>query len=299
MKARLEETGLAPGSKMLHCFEVDLPHFELFWHHHPEYELTYIAKGDGQRLVGDSMRPFTEGDLVLLGPHLPHSWISGPASKEPVKALVLHISPACLQWLTEFPGADSLQQLLQHSKQGIVFQEATNRAAWFMQALTRKQGLAQLSTLAQLMETLTERRYETLASALYRPPNRNTHAASRLNKTLQFLHEEFATSRANIATLAGLTHMSESAFCKFFKRHTGKTFSNYVNELRVAHACQLLAETDETIEQTAYASGFESLSYFNRVFLQIKGMQPSRYRSGHRAPTQRHGISGDLTAKPQ
>ena len=282
MKARLEQIGFTPGSKSLHCFELDLPFFELYWHHHPEYELTYIEQGFGRRLVGDSLLPFSAGDLIFSGPHLPHSWVSDPVSAEQVKATVLHISPAYLHALLDFPDTGALQQLLQYSKQGLIFSGSTDQVPYLMKFLVNKEGINRLSTLVQLIQVLTELPYQTLATAVYQLPQNNLLSVSRLNQALQLIHTSFTTPKATSATLAASLHMSESAFCKFFKRNTGKTLSSYVNELRIAHACRLLAETEETVEQTAFAAGFESLSYFNRVFLQKKGIQPTRYRKGYR-----------------
>ncbi|HMO32952.1 MAG TPA: AraC family transcriptional regulator [Lacibacter sp.] len=282
MKARLEQTGFVPGSKALFCFEINLPCFELFWHHHPEYELTYIEQGSGRRLAGDSLLPFTSGDLVFSGPHLPHSWVSDPVSTGQVKATVLHLSPAYLQTLLDYPGTGAFQQLLQSSRQGLVFSGHTDQVPYLMKALINAQALNQLSLLVQLLHILTELPFQPLASAVYQLPQGNLLAASRLNQALQLIHSSFTSSRVTSAVLADSLHMSESAFCKFFKRNTGKTLSSYVNELRIAQACRLLVETDQTVEQTAFASGFESLSYFNRVFLRKKEVQPTRYRKGYR-----------------
>jgi AraC-like DNA-binding protein len=105
---------------------------------------------------------------------------------------------------------------------------------------------------------------------------------TRLNKVLQWLHNCYTTPQAQISKAAALLHMQESAFCKFFKRHTGKAFTAYVNEMRIAHACRLLAETDDTIARIAYAAGYENLSYFNRSFLANKGIAPGKFRKGHR-----------------
>ena len=92
-----------------------------------------------------------------------------------------------------------------------------------------------------------------------------------------YINKDF-TTQLSIKKAASLIHLSESAFCKFFKKVSGKTFSDYVNEMRIAYACSLLTETDKTIGQIAYSSGFDSLTYFNRVFLRKKRMTPRAYK---------------------
>ena len=101
----------------------------------------------------------------------------------------------------------------------------------------------------------------------------------RIGKVFQYIHQHSADT-VSLGEMAALINLSESAFCKFFKRTTGKTFSDYLTDIRIGQACHLLSESDETISEVAYRSGFESLTYFNRVFLRKKGMRPREFRKG-------------------
>ncbi|MCU0374112.1 MAG: AraC family transcriptional regulator [Chitinophagaceae bacterium] len=267
---------------MLACFEVSQPRFDLYWHHHACYELTCIVQGKGRRLVADSQEPFEQGDLVLCGPFLPHSWVSEEANTAPARAWVLHFSTESLAALTPFADAYQIQSLVKQAAFGLCLPKADLAIVQLMQALYQLEGLAQLAHFVQLIHLLLPMQGKKLASANYHLPQQNTITESRLNVAMQYLQKKFTTPDASIAQVANLIHMSKSAFCKFFKRNTGITFSTYLNELRISYACKLLIETERNIEQVAVAAGFESTTYFNRVFLKTKGLQPAKFRMAYK-----------------
>jgi AraC-like DNA-binding protein len=282
MKPHQEKTALLNGHKMLACFEVSQPRFDLYWHHHACYELTCIVQGKGRRLVADSQEPFEQGDLVLCGPFLPHSWVSEEANTAPARAWVLHFSTESLAALTPFADAYQIQSLVKQAAFGLCLPKADLAIVQLMQALYQLEGLAQLAHFVQLIHLLLPMQGKKLASANYHLPQQNTITESRLNVAMQYLQKKFTTPDASIAQVANLIHMSKSAFCKFFKRNTGITFSTYLNELRISYACKLLIETERNIEQVAVAAGFESTTYFNRVFLKTKGLQPAKFRMAYK-----------------
>jgi AraC-like DNA-binding protein len=118
--------------------------------------------------------------------------------------------------------------------------------------------------------------FQYIASAQYKPI-KGTENQQRINQVFQYVQKEF-THQVSLEKAAALIHLSESAFCKFFKRTSGKTFSDYTNDIRIAHACYLLIETDKPVNVIATESGFESLTYFNRIFLKKKKLKPRDYR---------------------
>jgi AraC-like DNA-binding protein len=136
--------------------------------------------------------------------------------------------------------------------------------------------LVKFSLLLQLLELLSNNKAIPLASARYKPMKGNENQ-QRISKVFLYVEKEFRAS-ITLKKAASIIHLSESAFCKFFKRVSGKTFSDYTNEIRIAHACKLLIETDKSIGEIAFQCGFESLTYFNRVFLRKKKMKPRIYR---------------------
>ena len=137
-------------------------------------------------------------------------------------------------------------------------------------------GVLSITAFINFLHLLSSQQSKTLASGNYKKVKGQNEG--RINKVLHYIQSHFK-EQVNLQTASGLIHLSQSAFCKYFKRSIGKTFSDYVNEIRIAHACTLLIETDKTISTIANECGFENLAYFNRIFLKKKMMQPGRYRS--------------------
>lgn len=279
MRVQLERTGQLPGQKKWHCYSITLPSFELYWHNHEAYELTFIYAGYGKRLVGDNIAYFEKGDLVLLGPYLPHSWVSDITCPQPVQAFVLQLSPDFLELLIQIPGMDDLQQLLKAAKFGLSLNDMTSIVYSFLKELEgANPSIISNAKLLLLFNKLCTLKQSKLASDVYCNMSSNGLMLSRLNKVLQWLNNNFTNPNLQLSNAANLLHMQESAFSKFFKKHTRQTFTSFLNELRITYACRLLVETDEAIALIAYTCGFGNISYFNRTFLTKKGITPKEYR---------------------
>lgn len=277
MKPKFEQLSHIINNQSFLCYEVSVPAFEFLWHYHPEYELTCILKGKGKRLVGDSYENFQEGDLVLLNPLLPHTWISEKKEKENCLAIVIQFTHDFVAQLFQFPEMKYFEKLFAKADRGLQFNTAKNNdCILLLQKMIKSKELVRFSLLLQLLQHLVGKKYTPLTSMQYKPIKGNENQ-QRINKVLLYMQKEFKEN-ISLKKAASLIHLSESAFCKFFKRASGKTFSDYTNEIRIAHACQLLIETDKAISEIAFESGFESLTYFNRVFLRKKKVRPGRYR---------------------
>lgn len=277
MKSKLEQLSHKKDNQSFLCYEVNAPNFELHWHYHPEYELTYIVKGKGKRLVGDNYEPFAEGDLVLLGPNLPHTWITQRKRKENCRAIVIQFTRAFAEQLFQFPEMMAIEKLLAKATNGVKFYNSKNRnVGLLMQQMIDSSELIRFALFIQLLEQLLPVKSIPLASAKYKPMKGNENQ-QRLNKVFLYVEKEFKEV-VSLKKAASIIHLSESAFCKFFKRASGKTFSDYTNEIRIGYACQLLIETDKPVSEIAFETGFESLTYFNRVFLKKKKITPRSYR---------------------
>lgn len=276
MRAKLEQIQLRQHDPSFICFEVNTPSFDMFWHYHPEYELTYIVHGNGERIVGDSFENFSDGDLVLLGPNLPHTWFT-EKRKMKCHAVVLQFHAGFMQLLQEFPELVSIKKLLDKSSAGIHFAVNTkSHLPVLIKEIEQAKGAEALSKFIMLLDKLSGEKARTLSSQQFRHAKRNANE-KRINKIFQYVQQKFSM-QISIAEAAAIVHLSVSAFCKFFKRACGKTFSDYVNEIRIANACRLLIDTDKPVARIAFDSGFESLSYFNRVFLKKKKMRPKNFR---------------------
>ncbi len=277
MKPLLENIPSKRGQHSFMAFAVNQPKFNFFWHYHPEYELTLIIKGKGRRLIGDSHENFDNGDLVLIGPGLPHTWVSDSGMKGNSEAVVIQFSE---DFIERFAGLDELSainKLLLHAKQGILIKgKKTAAAREQIKLLPAKTGFEKITGLLHILNELSALKSVSLASSLYQPL-KGKENENRINKVCQYV-QTHATEPLTIHKAAALIHLSPGAFCKFFKRITGKTFSDYVNDIRIANVCSQLMATDKQVAEIAYGNGFETLTYFNRVFLKKKKMRPGSYR---------------------
>jgi len=277
MRARLEQLNDSGDRQSFLSYEVNLPSFDFFWHYHPEYELTLIIRGRGRRLVGSNYENFNKGDLVLLGPYLPHTWVSDKSMADGCSAIVIQFSRTFIEPLLKYDEMEGVDEILAKSEKGLHFLSAKDDdAERLMKEMVTSSGIDAFSRLLRLLTLLCNRKGEVLSSGHFKMLKGNENQ-QRINIVFKYVQEEFR-KKISLKTASSSVHLSVSAFCKFFKRASGKTFSDYVNEIRIANACQLLIETDKTVENIAMESGFESLTYFNRVFLRKKGKKPTGFR---------------------
>ena len=279
MRALLEDIDSKRGADSYLAYRYATHSFPYLWHYHPEYELTLILEGSGERMVGDSVEYFSPGDLVLLGPGLPHTWVSDSSSA----AVVIQFSEAFIAPFLRYPECERIRQLLVQSSQGLYFAVdglADSRLLRAIEDLPESRAAARITHLLEILQALADRGSgaKSLTSP-YFAPTAGKKTEGRISKVFQYIHRYSAETIA-LKEMADLINLSESAFCKFFKRTTGKTFSEYIADIRIGHACHLLSETDDTISTIAYRSGFDSLTYFNRVFLRKKGVRPREFRNG-------------------
>ena len=277
MKPLLENIISKRGQHSFMAFPVNQPKFDFFWHYHPEYELTLILKGKGKRLVGDNHEIFDSGDLVLIGPGLPHTWVSDGSYKGKVEAIVIQFSADFIERFTGLDELTAINKLLLQAKLGISFKGKISASTIEkIKLLPEKSGVEKITGLLHILHELCKLKSQPLTSVFYQPV-KGKENENRINKVCQYV-QKHAAEPLTIHKAAALIHLSPGAFCKFFKRITGKTFSDYVNEIRIANVCSQLMATDKQVGEIAYGNGFETLTYFNRVFLKKKKMRPGSYR---------------------
>lgn len=277
MKPLLEDLVTKQGRQSFLAFTINQPRFGFFWHYHPEYELTLIVRGRGWRMVGDNQSAFEAGDLVLLGPGLPHTWVSD-GEEQGVEAVVVQFSSEFIGRLIDLEEMLGVKQCLAKSERGLRFvHHEEDGLSSMMQSLPNATGIDKLTALWKLLHLLSGQKAELLASAQYQSMAGSVNQ-SRINQVCQYV-QEHAHQPIQLQQVAHLIHLTPGAFCKFFKRVTGKTFSDYVNDIRIAHVRHQLKSTDKTIAEIAYANGFDTLTYFNRVFRKKTGISPREYRN--------------------
>lgn len=276
MKAVFEDIASKKGNESFLAYAFAVSHFEFKWHYHPEYELTLITKGSGKRLVGDSYENFETGDLILLGPDLPHTWTSDQSAAQPSAAVVIQFSQDFADSFLQLSEFRNVSALLAAAPRGLFFPNALT-VFRSVELLPETSGVEKVAALLTILQKLTEQKYVKLSSEYFNPV-KGEETENRINKVCQFIQRNASTD-ITLEHAAGLIHLSKSAFSKFFKRATGKTFSDYVNDIRIGNACYLLTGSDKAINEIAFKTGFESLTYFNRVFLKKKGVTPRDFRN--------------------
>lgn len=278
MKAAYENVENKKQGASFVAYHSVVPYFEFKWHYHPEYELTLITQGEGKRLVGDSYENFEVGDLVLLGSGLPHTWSSEPTIKDKTSAVVIQFSTEFINSFLQHTEFDGIKRLLDASHSGLHFPtEPSEAIIRKIRKLPEQTAIARVISLLDILQMLSTQAGKPLSSEFFASA-KGKENEERINRVCGYIQKHSAES-ISLDKAAGLVGLTNSAFCKFFKRVTGKTFSDYVNDIRTGNACRMLTESDKTINEIAFASGFESLTYFNRVFLKKKKMTPRDFRN--------------------
>lgn len=253
------------------------PNFEVSWHQHIEYELIYFSEGAGMSFIGNYVGEFKTGDVFFLGTNLPHTFQK--RHKEMVTAAVV-VQFRDDFWGKEFihlPECKEIRQLLDNSVHGLKIEgQAKVRLGKRIVELEHTQGFQRIVLLCECLQILAK-------TAMFKPLSTqevkqfNGKDRERIERVFQYTIESF-TNPISLKEIAELAGMSAPAFCSYFKKSTKKTYFDFLNEVRIGHACKLLIDTDLTILEICYQSGFNTLANFNKQFLRIKQMTPSRYR---------------------
>jgi len=256
--------------------------FGVFWHYHPEYQLTLVLRGRGRRFVGDDVSSFKAGDLVLTGPNLPHMWCSSrarPGAGGRNEAILVQFPETIFGGpFLQLPEMAPVRRLLERSALGIRFGEAARRkVSRRMVRMGRQRGLARLIELLELLRILSQSPVEGTLSSRTFAPSVQFADRDRIDRICQYAAQNSAKP-ISLPQAAAAAHLSVPAFTRFFKKCTGKTFVEYLTELRVGSACRLLVETDRSVTEVCFAAGFNNVSTFNRRFLELKGLTPRAFR---------------------
>ena len=258
------------------------PYRTVRWHFHPEYEIQLITSTTGKYFVGDYIGNFAPGNLVMVGSNLPHNWVSNVPRGDRVeeRCLIVQFDVAFIaRAFQALPELKRAEPLLDASRWGVLFAAETGAAAEpIMREMLSAQGMRRITLLLALLDLRVQSAAPVkLASAAYRAdPAR--YAETRINDVLSYIGKNLSQELRE-ADLAGLAGQSASAFSRLFRRHTGVPFVQYVNRQRINLACQLLMSGELNITDICYQVGFNNLSNFNRQFLLLKNMSPSRWRA--------------------
>ncbi|WP_018616918.1 AraC family transcriptional regulator [Segetibacter koreensis] len=270
--------------KNWHCDYFDKP-----WHFHEEYELVMIEKSKGTKFIGEKVSDFEEGDLMLLAPRIPHFFRNNVNyykrnGRLEASSIFIHFSEDFLgKNFFDLPEMKLVQKLLENAQYAVEIQGDVK--PYIIDRLHRMNGESAAQRLVSLLDILvkiSERAdlNPVLSSTL--PKGGSTEAGgdqeiSRINTIFDYITNNFRRE-IYVHEIAEKLFMSKASFSRFFKHHTRKTFSDYVTEMRISHACKLLMNEDQNITQISFESGFENLSNFYKHFRRITGVIPKEYR---------------------
>ncbi|MBC2593806.1 helix-turn-helix transcriptional regulator [Ruficoccus amylovorans] len=258
--------------------------FQSPWHYHPEFEITLIESSEGELFVGDRIWPFSAGEVYAFGCSLPH-YFHNPEGKlrQRARALVIQFLPDTFG--PQFFGLGELaaiRRFINRAQTGFKLHErARETAVARIRRMRQLDGARRLFALFHLLDDMSvaDEDLEGLSSEGFMPIL-DAEASQRMARIYRYVFQEL-DSRVTLAGAASAAGMAESAFCRYFKRMTGKRFTDFINELRVSRSCRELIESTQSVAEIAFACGYGSLSNYNRCFRLIMKMSPREYRSRH------------------
>ena len=272
-----------PGRSAVKVKLKEMPHFTYPLHFHPEFEILYVIEGSGTSFVADSIETFQSGDLALIGSNLPHFWRSdenylNSEGKLKIKYVVIQFPNDFLKdEIENYPEYHLIGELLKRASQGIRFSnEFSQKISTKIIKISKTGGFERIILLQELLQCLAKSKdYRLLAGELYQKGS-NNFINFRLTKVMQFLNTNYQ-KKIELEKIAGIANLHPAAFCRFFKEKTGKSLSEYVNDMRIGYACRLIIDGKLSVSQISYESGFNNLSNFNRTFKKHTGFTPTNY----------------------
>lgn len=286
MKAILQKVPVFTDSSFA-VQEFRSAHFTAPWHFHPEFELVLVVQGTGKRFVGDHICDFAPGDLVLLGPNIPHWYRSDAAYYERDPALVAE--SIVVQFTADFlgnrffslPEALPVRKLLDKSVLGIEISGKTRKKiTGMMHEIQQLNGMEKLLHLLQILHSTSVGGSELRTLSNQGATGIHIRDSERINKIYEYIMQHF-TQPISLDEISGILNMCPSTFCRYFRKHTRKNFTHFLNEIRIGHACKMLIEEDVSITEICFMSGYNNIAYFNRQFKAFKHLTPKAFKQAY------------------
>lgn len=252
-------------------------------HFHPEYELVYIRESSGKRIIGNLIEKFEPGDMVLIGPNLPHIWMNDDIYMQGhtdirARAIVIYFHSSLFDsGLFSLAEANQINHLLKVSSSGLAIQKETRHLiAQKMERLLQVQGFEKIMGLLEILHLLSISR-DIIPINSEELHNRSNTEKDRLCDVYRYVNENFRTD-IQLKDVARLTNLTPQSFCRLFKKRNKIHFVEYLNQVRISSACRLLLDSDWTISEIAYNCGYKTISNFNKLFKETTGHSPKKYR---------------------
>ncbi|MFD2822426.1 AraC family transcriptional regulator [Lacinutrix iliipiscaria] len=252
---------------------------EAFWHFHPEVELVYVNKGKGRRHIGNHLSYFNNSQLILIGSNLPHNgFIDRLTSKG--KETMIQFHPEFLGDLfNKQPEMKNIMALLERAKKGILFKsEAKKIIGPKIEKLPKHVGIKRISKFLEVLELLALTKDYVLLNENGYVFETQPQDSNKIDKIFKYVNSNYQ-DHITLDQIADHVSLTVPAFCRYFKKVTGKTFTRFVNEYRIFYATKLLTESQSSITDICFECGFNNFSHFNKVFNDVTGKTASKYRS--------------------
>lgn len=258
-------------------------HSQPAFHAHPELELVFIIEGFGKRIIGNTVEPFEAGDMVFIGSNVPHLWLSDPVFYEKNSSLqsrviVTYFNPKLfVQIFDSIKEFQPIRDMIRQSSKGIrIWGETRNIIADKLIELSELEGFKKVEGLLQIMNliSVSEEKGQVVNDD---SDHYDDLYPDRLVNVIKFIKDNLH-DQITLHQVADIACMTEQSFCRFFKKRIKKSFSQFLNELRIAQARELLIQTDKPVNAIAYLCGFKSSSHFCHVFKGYSGESPVQYK---------------------
>ncbi|MBC7567512.1 MAG: helix-turn-helix transcriptional regulator [Pedobacter sp.] len=284
MKVAIHKSAI-PETQMFVVKELEERHFDPTWHAHSEYQLFVVLEGTGTRFIGDSIKSFHAGELVFTGADIPHLWRSDDLyfkkdSNQSIKGIVIYLQENFLgDNMMEKEELVLLKKFFKRSSRGLEFYgERKQVIISMMQDLLLMNGLESLIQLLKILLVVSQtKEYNYISNTKYTGPF-NENETDRMNNVYEYALKNFR-KKISLPELSTMLFMTPTSFSRYFSIRNNKTFSRFITELRVKHACKLLMETDLPISTISYECGFNTLSNFNKQFKEVMFKKPSDYKN--------------------
>ena len=261
-----------------------LPDVNNWWHYHDELELIYFKNGNGTQFIGDNISNFKNGDIVLVGSNLPHYWQYSEDFKDAaIEVYVVHFNKNF--WGKDFlnlPENFELAKVIEQSKQGIQIKESSNNYLTdSIISVIENQGTKKILSLIEVLLEIGKCSNSRHLVSLGFKANFQESERDRIQNIYNYTLKNYK-QQINLEKIATIAKMSKTSFCKFFKLRTGKTYSVFLNEIRIGNACKMLIEKRMTVKEICFESGFLNFSSFHKCFKDITGQTPLKYQKSYK-----------------
>lgn len=250
-----------------------------YWHFHPEIELVYVNNGKGKRHIGNHISYFNNSQLVLIGSNLPHIGYMDRLTTNGAEIIVQFKPDFLGELFFKIPEMVSINNLFERAKNGIRFNiEIKKRIGAKIEELVDLKGATRIISFLEILQDLATTDDYTLLNADGFAFETIPQDSDKIESIYKYIHEHFK-NHITLDEIADLVSMTVPAFCRYFKKATGKTFTKLVNEYRVVHATKLLTESTISIADVSFECGFNNFSHFNKLFKEFTGKSASKYRN--------------------